>query len=152
MGVVFGELSIVFGKVVAALADFIAFNAGAQYLLTSGDGLPATCYFLLSDLAVASLPASSTLAGGVGEITGTGYTRQSQAAPTPTNGTASFSQMSWSTGSATNWPSAIYTVILATSSGNTGTAICAWNLIPGGGAVNMAQANATLNVTPTLNA
>jgi hypothetical protein len=134
------------------MADFIAFDEGVQSLLTSGDGLPATAYFLLSTTAVASLAKSNTLAAGVGEITGTGYARQSQATPVPSGEVTSFAQMSWSTGSATNWPSTVASVILATTSANTGHAICAWNLVAGGGLVNMAQANATLNVTPTLTA
>ena len=133
------------------MSDFVAFDEGAQYLLTHGDGLPSTTYFLLSTTAVASFAKANTLAGGVGEITGTGYSRQSQAAPTPAGEVTSFALMSWSTGSATNWPAAVYSVVLVTTSDNSGKAICAWNLISGGGAVNMAQASATLNVTPTLN-
>lgn len=130
------------------MADYIAFTEGDTYLLTNG--LPATCYFLLSTDAVSALTAASTLAGGVGEITGTGYARQSQAKPAPANGAAAFSQMSWATGANTNWPASVCSVILVTSSDNTGKAICAWNLVSGGAARNLSAANTTEQVTPTL--
>lgn len=130
--------------------DFISFNEGANYLLTHGNGLPTTCYFLLSTTAVSGFTAGSTLAGGVGEITGTGYARQSQAAPTPSGGAVAFSQMSWSTGSATNWPATTKTVLLVTTSDNSGKAICAWNLVSGGGSRDLSQASTTEQVTPTL--
>jgi hypothetical protein len=130
--------------------DFISTNEGSQYLLTGGDGLPTTCYFLLSTTAVSGFTASSTLGGGVGEITGTGYARQSQARPTPAGNTITFAQMSWATASATNWPATVKTVVFTTTSDNTGKMICAWNLIAGGGSRDLSQANTTENVTPTL--
>ena len=136
--------------------DFVAMNEGSQYLLTHGQGLPTTCYFLLSTSSCngaggsATLSASSTLGGGVGEITGTGYARQSQAAPTPSGNTTSFSQMSWATGSATNWPNNVRSIVLVTSSDNSGKAICAWNLVAGGTARDLSQASTTEQVTPTL--
>jgi hypothetical protein len=136
------------------LADFISFNEGRQYLLTHGDGLPTTCYFLLSTKTCAVFAVTDTLAGGVGEITGTGYARQSQAAPTPTSANPSaavFSQMTWSTGAATDWSSAVASVVLVTTSDNTGKALCAWNLIAGGATRDLSHANTTEQVTPTLN-
>lgn len=130
--------------------DFIAFTEGENSLLTHGNGLPTTCYFLLSTNAIANFTTGSTLAAGVAEITGTGYARQSQAAPTPSGGSVAFTAMNWSTGSATNWPAAVKSVVLVTTADNTGKAICAWNLIPGGGSRDLSQANTTEQVTPTL--
>lgn len=132
------------------MADFIMFTAGKNELLNNG--LPATCYFLLSSqqIAAGGLEAADTLAGGVGEITGTGYSRQSQAEPTASSGQVAFSQKSWATGSATDWPSAVYSLVLVTTSDNTGKAICAWHLQTGGAARNMSGANTTENATPTL--
>lgn len=130
------------------MPDFIDFTEGQNYLLSNG--LPATCYFLLSTDAISSLTAASTLSGGVAEITGTGYARQSQAKPTPSGGAAAFSQMTWSTGAATNWPLGVKSIILVTTADNTGHAICAWNLIAGGASRDLSQANTTEQVTPTL--
>jgi hypothetical protein len=132
------------------VTDFIDFTEGQNYLLTHGNGLPATCYFLLSTNAVASFTAGSTLAGGVAEITGTSYARQSQAAPTPSAGAAAFTLMSWATGVHTDWPAGVKSVVLCTTVDNSGKAICAWNLIAGGASRDLSQANTTEQVTPTL--
>lgn len=129
------------------MADFQAFTEGDNYILSSG--LPATCYFLLSTTAVSGLSAASTLAGGVGEIAGTGYARQSQARPAPAGGSVAFAQMSWATGAHTDWPANVKSCILVTSADNSGKAICAWNLIPGGASRDLSQANTTEQVTPT---
>lgn len=131
------------------MADFIAFNQGKTEL--ASNGLPSTCYFLLSTKDCNTHLAADTLAGGVGEITGTGYARQSQAEPTPTNGVVSFSQMTWATGAATNWPASVKSIVLVTTTDNTGKAICAWNLQTGGAARDLSGANTTEKVTPTLN-
>src|SRR5690348_7517288 len=118
------------------MSDFISFNEGRQYL--ANNGLPSTCYFLLSTKSVDSVSAftaSATLAGGVGEITGTGYARQTESEPTATAASPSvvaFAQKSWSTGSATDWPANVRSCVLATTADNVGKAICAWNLQPGG--------------------
>jgi hypothetical protein len=136
--------------------DFLHFNEGAQYLLTTGDGLPATCFFLLSTKSCNGAGGSTqflnadTLAGGMGEITGTGYTRQSQAAPTPSGSTTSFVLMSWSTGAATNWPNNVRSVVLATTVNNTGKAVCAWNLVATGLARDLSLAATTEQFTPTV--
>lgn len=131
------------------MPDFIFTNEGKNRLGTSG--LPATCYFLISTQTIGgSLTASSTLAGGVGEATGTAYVRQSQSRPTPTNGSFAFSLMSWSTGSAADWPAAAVSVILATSADNTGVTVCAWHLQAGGIARALNQSNITEQFTPTL--
>ena len=129
--------------------DFITFNEGADYVLASG--MPATCHFLLSTDNIAAFSPTNTLAGGVGEITGTGYGRQSQALPTPVGGDITWAASTWNTGSATDWPSAVRSMVLATTADNSGKAICAWNLIPGGGARNLSTASTTESVTPTLN-
>lgn len=129
----------------------VSFEEGRKLLAQSG--LPATCYFLLSTKDEASFVQTDTLAGGVAEITGTGYARQSQALPTPTSANPtvlSFSQMSWATGSAADWPAAVKSAVLVSTSDNTGKAICAWNLNGTTGRA-MNAASTTENVTPTLN-
>jgi hypothetical protein len=134
------------------VADFLSFNEGRKEL--ASNGLPTTCYFLLSTKDCATHVVGDTLAGGVGEITGTGYSRQSQAEPTPTtaNPTAVvFTLMSFATGAATDWPASVKSVVLVTTSDNTGKALCAWNLQAGGTARVMNSANTTESVTPTMN-
>jgi len=130
------------------MADTMVFNEGVAYLGASA--LPATCYFLLSTKAVSSFVATDTLAGGVAEITGTGYARMNQARPTPATGVFTFTQMTWSTGANVNWPAAVRSVVLVTSSDNSGKAICAGNLVAGGTARDMSAANTTEKVTPVL--
>jgi hypothetical protein len=136
------------------MADFISFNEGRKEL--ANNGLPSTCYFLLSTKPCSGTGAhavTDTLSGGVGEITGTGYARQSQAEPTASSANptvAAFSQMSFATSSATDWPSSVKSVVLVTSSDNSGKAICAWNLVAGGTARDMSAANTTEQVTPSL--
>lgn len=134
------------------MADFLAFTEGKNELMSSG--LPSTCYFLLSTKGVdagTAHTAGETLAGAtLGEITGTGYARQSQSEPTPSGGTAAFAQMSFATAAATDWPAGTRSVVLATGAAGTGKAICAWNLQTGGAARDMSQANTTEAVTPTL--
>lgn len=134
------------------MADFLVFTEGRNEL--AANGLPATCRFLLSTKSVDAtnaFTAGNTLSGAtVGEITGTGYARQSQAEPAAASGVVSFAQMSWVTGSATDWPSTARSVVLVTTADNTGKAICAWNLQPGGAARDLSQANVTEQFTPTL--
>src|SRR5689334_9340330 len=115
------------------MADTLLFNEGKAYL--AANGLPSTCYFLLSTKSVdATTPftAADTLVGGVGEITGTGYTRKNQAEPTPVNGLVTFVIMTWDTASATNWSSTVRSILLATTADSSGKAIGAWNLQNGG--------------------
>lgn len=134
------------------MADFISFNEGRKELANSG--LPATCYFLLSTRDCNTHVVGDTLAGGVGEITGTGYTRQSEAEPTASLANPSavaFAQKTWATGAATDWPASVKSVVMATTSDNSGKAICAWNLVTGGTARAMNAASTTENFTPTLN-
>lgn len=129
----------------------ISFEEGRK--LVAQSGLPATAHFLLSTKDEASFLQTDTLAGGVGEITGTGYSRTSQSLPVPTSANPTviaFAQMSWSTSSATDWPAAVKSVVLASSADNTGKALCAWNL-NGTTGRDMSAANTTENFTPTLN-
>lgn len=134
------------------MADFIMFTEGKNEL--GSNGLPSTCYFLLSTKGVdagTAHTAGETLAGAtLGEITGTGYARQSQSEPTPASGVFTFAQMSFATASATDWPSGVRSVVLVTGAAGTGKAICAWNLQTGGGARDMSGANTTEQVTPVL--
>lgn len=134
------------------MADFLVFTEGRNEI--ASNGLPSTCYFLLSTKSVdgtSVFTAGNTLAGAtVGEITGTGYARQSQAEPAPVAGVVSFAQKTWANGSATDWPATVRSCVLATTADNTGKAICAWNLQPGGVARDMSQANTTEQFTPTL--
>lgn len=140
------------------MADFLLFNEGADYLNTNG--WPSTVYFLLSTKYVAAggggtsqFAATDTLAGtapaNAGEITGTGYARDSQSRPTSSAGAMSFTQMSWATGSATNWPADVCSIVACTSSDNTGKMICAWDLQTNGVARNLAAANTTEQVQPS---
>lgn len=135
------------------MADFLAFDEGRSEL--GSNGLPATCYFLLSTKSVdATSPhtANETLAGAtLGEITGTGAARKSQAEPTPAAGIYSFTLMSWATAAAADWPAAVRSIVLVTGAAGVGKAICAWNLQAGGAARDMSAPNTTENVTPTLN-
>jgi hypothetical protein len=77
------------------VADFIMFTEGRTEL--ASNGLPSTCYFLLSTKSVdatSAHTAGETLAGAtLGEISGTGYARQSQSEPTPASGVVTFTQM-----------------------------------------------------------
>lgn len=135
------------------MADFISFNEGRKEV--ANNGLPATCYFFLSTKDCNTHVVGDTLAGAaMGEITGTGYARQSEAEPTATAANPSavaFAQKTWATGAATDWPASVKSVVLATTSDNTGKAICAWNLVAGGTARDMSAASTTENFTPTLN-
>jgi hypothetical protein len=136
------------------MADFIAFNEGKSEM--ASNGLPATCYFLLStkgvDAGTAHTAGETLAAADLGELAGaTGYARKNQAEPAPVNGVVSFAQMTWDTGSATNWPAGVRSIVLATGPAASGKAICAWNLQAGGAPRDMSGANTTENVTPTLN-
>ena len=131
------------------MADFVTFDEGRTSLLS--DGLPSTCYFLLSTKDADTHTVGETLAAAdLGEITGTGYTRQSQSEPSPTAGTAVFTEMTFATTTHTDWPSNVKSIILATGASTSGAAICAWNLQTGGAARDMSATLTTEKVTPTL--
>lgn len=128
----------------------ISFEEGRKLIAQSG--LPATCYFLLSTKDEASFLQTDTLAGGVAEITGTGYTRKSQALPTPTSANPTviaFALMEWATGAATDWPAAVKSIVLVSTADSSGKAIAAWNLNGTTGRA-MNAANTTEDCTPTL--
>lgn len=133
----------------------ISFEEGRKHLAQSG--LPSTTFWLLSGKDEASFLQTDTLAGGVNEMTGTGYSRQSQALPTPTSANPTvmaFAQMSWVTGSATNWSNGTNGIaksaVLVTTSDNTGVAVAAFNL-NGTTGRDLSAASTTENFTPTLN-
>src|SRR5438105_1132040 len=103
------------------MADFISFNEGRKEL--ANNGLPANCWFLLSTKDCNTHVVTDTLAGGVGEITGTGYSRSVQAEPTATlanPAAVAFTQITWATGVNTDWPASVKSVVLVTTSDNTG--------------------------------
>lgn len=113
---------------------FVDFAEGHDVL--KRDGLPATCYFLLSTKPCSGPGAhktTDTLAGGVGEIAGTGYARQAQPAPAAAmwfKSTATwrivFEELLWETVLSHDWSSPMQSIILATTADNTGSAIGAW--------------------------
>lgn len=138
------------------MADGSWFNEGKNEI--GSNGLPSNLYFLLSTRscpANINAPAAGehapgdTLAGGVGEITGTGVTRKTQAEPTPTAGTFTTALLSWANGAATDWQ-APKSIVVCTTSDNTGKALCAANINPGGGAFDFSVAGTTLNRTIAL--
>lgn len=136
------------------MADFLSFNEGRKEI--ANNGLPTTCYFLLSTKPCSGAgthAVTDTLAGGVGEITGTGYARQTESEPTASSANpsvVSFAAKVWATASATDWPASVKSVVLVTSADNSGKAICAWNLITNGTARDLSQASTTETFTPTL--
>jgi hypothetical protein len=132
------------------MPDFLLFTEGANELLANG--LPATCTFELSTRQIGAggtpLTAATTHAGGYGLATGTGYASKTEAEPTPAAGSAAFAAKSWATGAATDWPAAVYSVIMRNAAGS--KLLCAWHLQAGGAARAMNAANTTENFTPTL--
>jgi hypothetical protein len=139
------------------MADFISFDEGEDYVLNN-DISGATFYVLLSSR---SCPADinspvagehgggDTLATGVGEVTyWTGGARQSQVVPAPSAGVIDFATETWATGAQTDGPASVKSVVMVTSSDNTGKAICAWNLQTGGAARAFNVATTTLDFTP----
>ena len=131
------------------MADFISFNEGRAQI--ANVGLPATCTFALS-----TKDCNTHVVGDVyasfGEITGTGYTRQTEAEPTATSANPNviaFAVKTFATGAATDWPASVKSCVLV-DAGNT-KLLCAWNLVAGGAARAMNAASTTENFTPTLN-
>lgn len=134
------------------MADFLIFDQGANEILDNG--YPSTVYLALSTKKVGTQAGgehlvTDTLAGGFGEATGTGYTRKSQAEPAASGRQKALAQASWATGAATDWPAAVRSVVAVTSSDGTGKLLWAMNLIAGGAARDLSQANTTEQVTPT---
>lgn len=135
--------------------DFIAFNEGKNYIWDN-DLVAAVVYFLLSTqkIEAGGLEAVDTLAGGVGEIVGwTGanaYARKSQVIPAPVDGVLDLASMQWLTGAAVDGPASVRSVVAATTADNSGKALCAWHIDPGGGAKAFNLANVTFTFEPTL--
>jgi hypothetical protein len=139
------------------MADFISFDEGEDWILQN-DLEAATVWFLLSSRscpADINSPAAGehgggdTLATGVGEVSyWTGGARQTQGVPVPTAGVIDFATEQWATGAQTDGPASVKSVVMVTSSDNSGKAICAWNLQTGGAARSFALANTTLDFTP----
>lgn len=139
------------------MSIYTAFNEGKNYL--GANGLPANVYFFLSTKPCPTdinapvggehNPTDTLVGAAMGEITGTGYARKTQTEPSPTGGNFIFSTMTWNTGAATDWQSP-KSIVASTTADNTGVAICAWNLIAAGTAVNLGAASTPLAVTPGL--
>lgn len=126
-----------------------SFAEGRKQLALAG--LPATCTFLLSTKDEATFADSDVYASGLGEITGTGYARLTEARPagggtSPT--TIQFAIKTWATGSATDWPAAVKSIVLVDATNS--KLIAAWNLNGTTGRA-MNAANTTENATPLLN-
>jgi len=123
------------------VADFIAFNEGRQ--VVEAGGWPATVTFDLSSTPVSGFTAATVYSGRT-PITGTGYAAKTQAKPTSTGlGQMQFTALQWQTLANTNWTNPCSIV-----ASDGAKIICAWNLVAGGAARDMSQANTTLNVTP----
>jgi hypothetical protein len=131
------------------MADFLSFNEGRAQLATAG--LPATCTFALSTKDCNTHVVTDAYAS-FGEITGTGYARQTEARPSPTSANPSaivFAAKTFATSSATDWPASVKSCVLVDATNS--KLICAWNLVAGGTARAMNAANTTESFTPTLN-
>jgi len=136
------------------MADYLTFDSGKSYLENSG--LPASCYFGLSTKSVDGTnpwTAADTMATAGKEVSGTGYTRQSETRPTPVNGVVGFAAKVFATAGTVDWPNAVRSVFLtdgATAGGTTGTLIAAWNLQAAGVARDLSAANTSESITCVL--
>src|SRR5262249_37443076 len=126
---------------------FVAFDEGRFWIVRYG--LPAACWFVLSMRSCGQLLRTDTLAGGVGEIRGSGYRRRVEDASVGTPEVIQFGPLTWSTGDATDWPEEVRSVVLCRSEDKSGVAVCAWNLA-GGRARDMSFAHTTETFTATL--
>lgn len=106
--------------------------------------LPSTGWFLLSTLPCAQAATSDLT--DCGELTGTGYARQSQPVPALTDGLITFEPITWQTATATDWSWATQTLLLATTGNNTGSIVYAWDL----GGQDLSHPGDQLIVTPIL--
>src|SRR4051812_36843520 len=136
------------------VTEFLAFDEGKDFV--SKFGVPEVCFFLLAELSIADFLQADTLAGGVGEIEGTGYGRRAQKTPgwsVPGEGeevVANFEPIEWTTGTSRDWPDADRRVVLVTSPANTGVAIGAYNLRKDGESRDFSGAWITETFTPSL--
>lgn len=80
----------------------------------------------------------------------TPYSRKPIVIPTPVAGVLDLAPVVWNTGSSTDGPANVRSVILVTGSGSTGFAIYAWNLQPDGAGRDMSGTDAQLDVNVTL--
>jgi hypothetical protein len=117
------------------MADFRAFLEGRN-LITAKGQLPAACWFLLSERSCDELKATDTLAAGVGEIFGTGYSRRVEEVPASAESgnpqAVQFGPLAWRTGEAEDWSTEVRSVLMVSSEDNSGAAFCAWNILKGG--------------------
>lgn len=130
------------------MADFISFNEGRAFI--TNNGTPATCTFALSTKDCATHAVTDAYAS-FGEITGTGYTRQTEAEPTFTSANPAvqaFAAKVFATGVATDWPASVKSIVFVDATNS--KLICAWNLVAGGAARAMNAAGTTETFTPTL--
>lgn len=135
------------------MADFIVFDAGADLILD--EGVPANAFFALSTKSVdgtTPFAVTDVIATSDGEITGTGYTRQTQVTPAASSRDVAFVQVSWDTDVNTDWPAAVRSCVLMSTSDDTGVMICAWNLQAGAVARDMSAAETIERFTATLSA
>lgn len=119
---------------------FIRFNEGASKLGESG--LPSTWTMDLSTKTTTELTTSATFAGGFAKATGTGYSAKTESRPSPSSGEFAGTQVEWKTESATDWPSAVKSVVMRNGETNL---VCAWDLVA---TRAMNAANTTLKFTP----
>src|SRR5512147_632358 len=129
------------------MGDFLVPHAGGKSIGTAG--IPSTVWWDLSTKSVSStnpFTEGSTTATR-GAVTGTGYQAKSKARPTQAGGTFTFGTITWSTGSATNWPANVRSIVATTGSASS-TLLWCQNLQVGGGARDMSAANTTENVNP----
>jgi hypothetical protein len=137
------------------VADFLSFGEGAHHVRDFG--LPEICWLALSTKAVSDFSVLDRLADdGIGEISGTGYERISQATPgwsAPWMGeavSAEFDPVTWTTHTARDWPEAVRSVVLVSSPDDSGVAICAWNLREGGKPRDLSDSFTTETFHPTV--
>jgi hypothetical protein len=136
------------------MPEFMGFGEGGHYVRDFG--LPRTCWFALSTKAVDDFSVIDTLAGGIGEVSGTGYARQSQPAPNwspPWPGEtviAEFEPVVFTTHTARDWPDAVRSIVLVTTEDDSGVAIAAWDLREGGKSRDMSEAYTTDTSVPFL--
>lgn len=119
-------------------------SLGPKLITAITGALPATSWFLLSILTA----DQSSIADLVdcGEITGTGYDRQSQTTPTMQAVAVTFDAVTWLTGSAADWPWQVQSLVMATTHNNTGSVVCAWDI----GAQDLSHPGDLLELTPVL--
>jgi hypothetical protein len=114
-------------------------------------GLPSMCFFALSTKAESDFTGAETLAGAtIGEITGTSYSRLSEAEPTAVGGTVTFSPKAWNTSTHSDWPASVKSVVLCSDAGTSGVAIAAFNLQAAGAGRDMSTPNTGESVDVSL--